>query len=123
MPRAAFLDFINNSVLGSMFTRYKSPAFIRLDFTPTFTPVLLRKDFDLGMTAANDLGVPMPVVASAREPVQAAVAQGRTDEDFAVLLELQAAASGYQIMAEDVPVDDGLGEAGDDPRRPAGEGT
>src|SRR4029077_16327927 len=123
MPRAAFLDFINHSVMGSMFTRYKSPAFVRLDFTPTFTPVLLRKDFDLGMTAATDLGVPMPVVASAREPVQAAVAQGRTEEDFAVLLELQAGASGYQIMPEDVPVDDGLGEPGQAPRRPAGEGT
>jgi 3-hydroxyisobutyrate dehydrogenase-like beta-hydroxyacid dehydrogenase len=121
MPRAAFLDFINHSVLGSMFTRYKSPAFVRLDFTPTFTPVLLRKDFDLGMAAANDLGVPMPVVASAREPVQAAVAQGRTDEDFAVLLELQAAVSGYRIIAEDVPVDDGLGEAIEQPHGPIGE--
>lgn len=121
IPRAAFLDFINHSVMGSMFTGYKSPAFVRLDFTPTFTPVLLRKDFDLGMTAARDLGVPMPVVASAREPVQAAVAQGRTEEDFAVLLELQAAASGYQIQPEDVPVDDGLGEPGADPGRPAGE--
>jgi 3-hydroxyisobutyrate dehydrogenase-like beta-hydroxyacid dehydrogenase len=110
MPRAAFLDFINHSVMGSMFTRYKSPALVRLDFTPTFTPVLLRKDFDLGMAAAAGLGVPMPVVASAREPVQAAVAQGRTGEDFAVLIELQAAASGYQITAEDVPVDDGLGD-------------
>ena len=109
MPRAAFLDFINHSVLGSVFTRYKSPAYVRLDFTPTFTPVLLRKDFDLGLAAANDLGVPLPVVAAAREPVQAAVAQGRTEEDFAVLLELQATASGYQIDAEDVPVDDGLG--------------
>ena len=123
IPRAAFLDFINHSVMGSMFTRYKSPAFVRLDFTPTFTPVLLRKDFDLGMTAARDLGVPMPVVASAREPVQAAVAQDRTEEDFAVLLELQAAASGYQIMPEDVSVDDGLGEPGEDPGRRAGEGT
>jgi 3-hydroxyisobutyrate dehydrogenase-like beta-hydroxyacid dehydrogenase len=123
MPRAAFLDFINNSVMGSMFTRYKSPAFVRLDLTPTFTPVLLRKDFDLGMTAARDIGVPMPVVASAREPVQAAVAQGRTEEDFAVLLELQAAAAGYQIMPEDVPVDDGLGEPGEGAGRPAGNGT
>jgi 3-hydroxyisobutyrate dehydrogenase len=120
IPRAAFLDFINHSVLGSMFTRYKSPAFVSLDFTPTFTPVLLRKDFDLGMAAANDLGVPLPVVASAREPVQAAVAQGRTEEDFAVLLELQAAASGYQIAAEDVPVDDGLGDTDEKPGGPAG---
>ena len=110
MSRAAFLDFINHSVLGSLFTQYKSPAYVRLDFTPTFTPVLLRKDLDLGLAAANDLGVPMPVVASAREPVQAAVAQGRTGEDFAVLIELQAAASGYQITPEDVPVDDGLSD-------------
>jgi len=107
--RADLLDFINHSVLGSMFTQYKSPAFVRLDFTPTFTPVLLRKDFDLGLAAATGLGVPMPVAAAAREQVQAAVAQGRTDEDFAVLLELQAAASGLALQAEDVPVDDGLG--------------
>ena len=121
MSRAAFLDFINHSVLGSMFTRYKSPAYVRLDFTPTFTPVLLRKDFDLGMAAANDLAVPMPVVASAREPVQAAVAQGRTAEDFAVLLELQAAASGYRISPEDVTVDDGLGDGAGAADGPAGD--
>jgi 3-hydroxyisobutyrate dehydrogenase-like beta-hydroxyacid dehydrogenase len=108
MPRAAFLDFINHSVLGSTFTRYKTPAFVNLDFSPTCTPELLRKDFDLGMDAAREHGVPMPVAAAAREPLQAAVAQGRTDEDFAVLLELQAAASGYRLAAENVPVDDGL---------------
>jgi 3-hydroxyisobutyrate dehydrogenase len=107
--RADLLDFINHSVLGSMFTRYKSPAFVHLDFTPTFTPVLLRKDFDLGMSAARELEVPMPVAAAAREQVQAAVAQGRADEDFAVLLALQAAVSGLRLHAEDTPVDDGLG--------------
>jgi 3-hydroxyisobutyrate dehydrogenase-like beta-hydroxyacid dehydrogenase len=109
VPRAAFLEFINNSVLGSVFSRYKTPALVNLDFTPTFTPVLLRKDFDLGLAAANELGVPMPVVAAAREPVQAAIAQGRGGEDFAVLLELQAAASGLNVVPENVPVDDGLG--------------
>jgi 3-hydroxyisobutyrate dehydrogenase-like beta-hydroxyacid dehydrogenase len=108
VPRAALLDFLNNSVMGSMFTRYKSPAFVNLDFTPTFTPVLLRKDLDLGLRAGDELGVPMPVTAAAREPVQAAIAQGRTKEDFAVLLELAARASGYEIVAEDVEVDDGL---------------
>ena len=111
VPRSAFLDFMNNSVMGSVFTRYKTPAFVNLDFTPTFTSTLLRKDFDLGLAAANELGVPMPVVAAAREPVQAAIAQGRIDEDFAVLLELVAAASGLRLVAEDVEVDDGLGTA------------
>ncbi len=108
VPRSAFLDFVNNSVLGSVFTRYKTPAFVNLDFATTFTPVLLRKDFDLGLAAANELGVPMPVVATAREPVQAAIAQGRAAEDFAVLLELAARAAGLTMVPEGVEVDDGL---------------
>jgi 3-hydroxyisobutyrate dehydrogenase len=109
MSRAAFLDFINHSVMGSMFTRYKSPAFVHLDYTPTFTPVLLQKDFDLGLAAGRELKVPMPVTAAAREPVAAAVAQGRTEEDFAVLLELAARNAGMTLEPEDVAVDDGLG--------------
>jgi 3-hydroxyisobutyrate dehydrogenase len=108
VSRAAFLEFLNDSVMGSTFTRYKSPALVHLDFTPTFTPVLLRKDFDLGFAAAHDLDVPMPVAAAAAAAVQAAVSNGRVDEDFAVLLDLQARASGLDLKPEDVPVDDGL---------------
>lgn len=108
VSRAAFLDFINNSVMGSIFTRYKTPAFVNLDFTTTFTPTLLRKDFDLGLAAASRLGVSMPVVAAAREPVQMAIAQGRETEDFAVLLEMAAQMSGLKLVSEDLVVDDGL---------------
>jgi 3-hydroxyisobutyrate dehydrogenase len=111
IPRAAFLEFLNNSVMGSVFTRYKSPAFVHLDYTPTFTPVLLRKDFDLGFAAARELGVPMPVAAATAEAVQAAVSSGRVDEDFAILLDLQAAASGVALKPETTPVDDGLSAA------------
>lgn len=64
--RHAFLDFINKSVLGSVFTRYKTPALVNLDWTTTFTPALLRKDLDLGMAAARTLGVPVPVTAATR---------------------------------------------------------
>src|SRR2546429_249053 len=49
VSRAALLDFLNGSVVGSPFTRYKTPAFVSLDLTPTFTPVLMRKDFDIAM--------------------------------------------------------------------------
>ncbi|MEV4178592.1 NAD(P)-dependent oxidoreductase [Nonomuraea sp. NPDC049709] len=109
VPRHAFLEFLNDSVVGSAFTRYKSPAFVHLDYTPTFTPVLLRKDFDLGLAAARALDVPMPVTALTAQLVQAAVGTGRTGEDFAILLDLQAAASGLELKPEDVAVDDGLG--------------
>jgi 3-hydroxyisobutyrate dehydrogenase len=109
ISRAAFLEFLNKSVMGSVFTTYKSPAFVNLDFTPTFTPILLRKDFDLGFQAAHDLDVPMPVAAAAAAAVQASVSSGRAEEDFAILLELQAASSGITLKSENVPVDDGLG--------------
>jgi 3-hydroxyisobutyrate dehydrogenase-like beta-hydroxyacid dehydrogenase len=109
VSRAAFLDFLNNSVMGSTFTRYKSPAFVNLDFAPTFTPVLLRKDFDLGLAAARELDVPMPVAAATAQLVQAIVSSGRVDEDFAILLDQQATASGLELKPENVAVDDGLG--------------
>jgi 3-hydroxyisobutyrate dehydrogenase-like beta-hydroxyacid dehydrogenase len=112
MSRAAFLDFLNQSVMGSTFTRYKAPAFVHLDYSPTFTPVLLRKDFDLGFAAAHDLDVPMPVAAAAAAAVQASVSTGRVDEDFAILLDLQARSSGLELKPEDVEVDDGLSGGG-----------
>ncbi len=69
MKRADFLAFLNDSVMGSPYSRYKSPALVNLDFKPTFTPVLLLKDLDLGLAAAHDLGVVMPVTALTREIV------------------------------------------------------
>jgi 3-hydroxyisobutyrate dehydrogenase-like beta-hydroxyacid dehydrogenase len=111
VSREAFLAFLNDSVMGSVFTRYKTPAFVNLDFTPTFTPILLRKDFDLGLAAAHDFDVPMPVTAATAQAVQASVSSGRVEEDFAILLELQARNSGITLEPEGVAVDDGLGAA------------
>ena len=108
VPRHAFLDFMNNSVLGSTFTKYKSPAFVNLDWTPTFTPYLLRKDLDLGLEAGRTLGVPQPLTALTREIVQTMIGNGYHDIDFGALLELQAKASGLQLKSEQKPIDDGL---------------
>jgi 3-hydroxyisobutyrate dehydrogenase-like beta-hydroxyacid dehydrogenase len=108
VPRHALLEFINNSVMGSMFSRYKSPAFVHLDWTPTFTPVLLRKDLDLGLAAGEELGVPMAVTQTTRDLVEKVISAGQTDCDFGILLEQQAEASGLQLQPEDVDVDDGL---------------
>jgi 3-hydroxyisobutyrate dehydrogenase len=110
VSRAAFLEFLNNSVMGSMFTRYKTPAFVNLDFTPTFTPELLFKDFELGFEAARELGVPMPVAAAAAQVVQALMGNGYEDVDFAALLELEARSSGLELEPEHVQVSDGLGD-------------
>jgi 3-hydroxyisobutyrate dehydrogenase len=110
ISRSAFLEFLNKSVMGSVFTQYKTPAFVNLDYTPTFTPTLLRKDFDLGFAAAHALDVPMPVAAATAQAVQASVSSGRLTEDFAILLDLQAANSGIELKPEGVAVQDGLDE-------------
>ena len=112
VSRAAFLEFLNKSVMGSMFTGYKTPAIVNLDFTPTFTPALLYKDFHLGFEAAEEYGVPMPVAAAAQQAVQALMGFGYDDVDFMALLELEARASGLELEPEDVPVSDGLQEPG-----------
>jgi 3-hydroxyisobutyrate dehydrogenase len=108
VPRHALLDFINNSVMGSLFSRYKTAAFVNLDWTTTFTPVYLRKDLDLGLSAAKELGVPMPVTEATREQVQNSIDAGHTECDFAILLEMQAEASGLELISEDIDVGDGL---------------
>ena len=108
VPRHAFLDFMNKSVMGSVFSRYKTPAFVNLDFSVTFTPALLRKDLDLGLSAAHSLNVPMPIAAHTREIVQTMIGSGFADTDFAELLTLQARASGIKLEPENIEVSDGL---------------
>jgi len=108
VPRHAFLDFLNKSVMGSTFTRYKAPAFVNLDFKVTFTPYLLRKDLDLGLEAGRRFEVPMPLASITRDLVQSMMGKGMTEQDFATLLVQQAQASGIELKSENVPVGDGL---------------
>ncbi|WP_411122773.1 NAD(P)-dependent oxidoreductase [Streptomyces sp. x-19] len=108
VSRSAFLEFLNASVLGSLYTRYKSPALVNLDFTPTFTMPLLRKDFDLGLSAARELEVPMPLAAATAQLIAGAIGAGHVEEDFAALILEQARNSGITLEAQDIPVDDGL---------------
>ncbi|MGH3292354.1 MAG: NAD(P)-dependent oxidoreductase [Trebonia sp.] len=108
VSRAAFLQFLNDSVMGSAFSRYKSPALVNLDFHPTFTTALLRKDLQLGLIAGKELGVPMPLAAATDILIAQAIGAGYTSEDFATLVLEQARRSGYAIESEHATVDDGL---------------
>ena len=116
VPRHAFLAFLNNSVMGSTFTRYKSNALVNLDWTTTFTPALLRKDLDLGLAAGRELNVPMPVTAATREALQAHFGaaelqpdpQAYLEKDFAALLETAALGAGIKLLSENKPVPTGL---------------
>jgi 3-hydroxyisobutyrate dehydrogenase len=116
VPRHAFLAFLNNSVMGSMFTRYKSPSLVNLDWTTTFTPELLRKDLDLGLELGREQDVPMPVTAAAREMLQTHFGaatlkpdpEGYLQKDFAALAETMALMAGMKLTSENKNVPTGL---------------
>ena len=109
IPRHLFLESINDSVLGSMYTRYKSPVLTNLTFEQvTFTPKLLLKDMDLGMAAAKAQGVAMPAAAATRESISRLVGRGHDDVDFAILLMEMARDAGLELTPENVKVSDGL---------------
>lgn len=116
VARHAFLEFLNNSVLGSIFTRYKTPALVNLDWTTTFTAPLLRKDVDLGLELGRELGVALPVTAAAREAIQAHFGTARLSadpqaylaQDFASLLETVALQAGHKLVSEQMDVKTGL---------------
>ena len=114
VPRHAFLNFMNNSVMGSIFTQYKSNAFTNLDWTTTFTTPLLLKDLDLGLQSARELGVPMPVTAATRQVVQQhagrveKISKDNLEKDFGMLLESVADGAGISLVPENVPIPTGL---------------
>jgi 3-hydroxyisobutyrate dehydrogenase len=109
IPRHVFLESINDSVLGSMYTRYKTPMLANLSFDQvTFTPKLLLKDMDLGLSAAKAHGVPMPAAAATRESIARMVGHGHDHIDFAVLLQETAHDAGLVLKPEGVVISDGL---------------
>ena len=116
VPRHAFLSFMNNSVMGSMFTAYKTPALVNLDWKTTFTPELLRKDLDLGLDLGREWEVPMPVTSATRDSLQGHMGRAQTKpnskeilaNDFAQMAETMAELSGMTLKSENKNVPTGL---------------
>jgi 3-hydroxyisobutyrate dehydrogenase len=109
VSRHAFLDFMNKSVMGSVFSRYKTPGWVNLDWSVTFTPELMRKDMDLGLALGRRHEVPMPTAAVTRDVFQSSMGQGnRENVDFSIVLDFIAKCSGVTLESENIEVPTGL---------------
>jgi 3-hydroxyisobutyrate dehydrogenase-like beta-hydroxyacid dehydrogenase len=97
VARSVFLDFLNSTGLATDWVRRRTPDLLALDWTPTFTTELLRKDFDLGMATARDADVPMLLAASVHQLLGAAIGRGYGELDFLSLFEVQAASAGLDV--------------------------
>lgn len=109
VSRADTMEFLNDSVMGSTFSQYKTPALVNLDYTPTFTWHLLKKDFDLGLALGDQVGVPLPTAHLVSQIITDGIGRGFGDEDFAALLSRLAEGAGMEITSEDADVTTGLG--------------
>jgi len=109
VARHAFLDFMNKSVMGSVFSRYKTPGWVNLDWAVTFTPELMRKDMDLGLALGRKHEVPMPTASITRDIMQASMSHGnRESVDFSIVLDYEANCSGLVLESENIDVPTGL---------------
>jgi 3-hydroxyisobutyrate dehydrogenase-like beta-hydroxyacid dehydrogenase len=97
VPRAAFLELLNTTSLATEWVQRRTPDMLSLDWTPTFTTELLRKDFDLGLAAARQQEVPLPLASSVHQLIQAAIGRGFRDQDFLSLFQVQAESSGMKV--------------------------
>jgi 3-hydroxyisobutyrate dehydrogenase-like beta-hydroxyacid dehydrogenase len=100
VSRRAFLDFLNSTGLATAWVQKRTPDLLALDWTPTFTTELMRKDFDIGLAAARSAEVPMPLAASVLQLLQAAIGRGHRDDDFLSMFAVQAASSGMDPQPE-----------------------
>jgi 3-hydroxyisobutyrate dehydrogenase len=108
VPRHVFMDVINKSVLGSAFSKYKTPVIANLDYTVTFTTALMLKDLKLGLQAAQESQTWLPTTQVVYDIVQSCVADGRSEEDYTIILDKLAQRSGLQLASEHADVTDGL---------------
>ena len=102
VSRAALMSFINDSAIGSAFSRYKTASIVGLDFTTAFTPEGQRKDIRLALELARTAEVPMPVLTETEVAYSRLVSGGLGDgQDFATLILSVARDAGHTLEPEE----------------------
>jgi 3-hydroxyisobutyrate dehydrogenase-like beta-hydroxyacid dehydrogenase len=85
IPRAAALDALLNSVVGSTAMKYRGPFILKMPEEVWFSAAMMKKDISLALELGEDLGVELPTAKLVDEMLSKAVELGWGDEDFAVL--------------------------------------
>ncbi len=99
--RGTLLEVINDSAVGSPYSRYKAGAFVGLDLAPAFTAEGQRKDLRLALTLAMAADVPLPIAAATEVAYSRLVASGLgRGLDVAALILLVAHDAGIQLGPE-----------------------
>lgn len=88
IDRKTMLEVMGGSAVGSPLVKYKTDALVADDYTSTFTTSMMHKDLRLALEAGHDAGAPLPVTGLTQQFLDACIANGMGEDDFASLLPL-----------------------------------
>ena len=80
-----FVEVMQSSMARSGLLDVKAPLILAKNFAPSFPLRLMHKDLGLALDLANQLGVPLPAVAAAREVFNAVRGAATEDLDYAAI--------------------------------------
>jgi 3-hydroxyisobutyrate dehydrogenase len=96
---AQMWQVIGASAVGSPIVKAKSVQLSQHDYTPTFTVHQMMKDVGLMLQAGQALNVPLPQLSLTQQQMQAAIAQGDGELDYAAIIRVMTRACGQKVDA------------------------
>ena len=94
VDRATTVDGIAASVASSPLFGYKADMLKARDFAARFSVTQIAKDFDLALSAAQGLEVPLPLTALVRQGWAELISTGQGEDDFFKYTEMAIRAAG-----------------------------
>jgi 3-hydroxyisobutyrate dehydrogenase-like beta-hydroxyacid dehydrogenase len=79
------VEVMQSSMARSGVLDVKAPVMLKADYTPSFPLRLMHKDLSLALDLGNQLGVPLPAAAAAREIYNSVKGSSKDDLDYAAV--------------------------------------
>jgi 3-hydroxyisobutyrate dehydrogenase-like beta-hydroxyacid dehydrogenase len=80
------IEVMQSSMARATILDVKSQNFLKGDYTPSFPLRLMHKDLSLALDLANQMGVPLPATAAARETYSAVKGAAKEDVDYSAVM-------------------------------------
>jgi len=79
------VEVMQSSMARSGVLDVKAPVMLKADYTPSFPLRLMHKDLSLALDLGNQIGVPLPAAAAAREIYNSVKGASKEDLDYAAV--------------------------------------
>ena len=86
LPAEKLVEVLQSSMARSGVLDVKAPNLLKGEYVPSFPLRLMHKDLGLALDLANQLGVPLPATAAARETYSAVKGAAKEDLDYSAVM-------------------------------------